>query len=214
MLLRKNLEVHRLEVYTERGVVKGGVAGDVTYMIDCETKKPSRADVEKVCCNRVASPQFGMCVRNLTLASVLAGLDIAAAASARDLVLSQCDAARLAEEYDSAMNTSSLRSTARVFPREVFAWALMAIDEHDVARMHPSGTPDTAVQVLRRSNCRMSRRSSTSRVNQFCYSWICVWHDQRISVLLGSLNRMVGQTCWCKTLMDKLPMFKMTQCDP
>ena len=48
------------------------------------------------------------------------------------------------------MSTSSLRSTARVFPREVIAWALMAIDEHDVARMHPSGTPERASNSLKR----------------------------------------------------------------
>ena len=60
------------------------------------------------------------------------------AVSARDLVLSQCDAAKLAEGYDSAIHTSSLRSTGRVFPRGVIAWALMAIDEQDVASLHPS----------------------------------------------------------------------------
>ena len=145
-----NLETRKLDVFTERGVVKGGVAGDVTYMIDRESNQPFRADVEKVCCNRVASLRFGLCVRNLTLASVLAGPDMTAAASARDLVLSQCDAARLGEEYDSAMNTSLLRSTARVFPREVTAWALMTIDEHDVARMRPSGTPARASKSLKR----------------------------------------------------------------
>ena len=57
---------------------------------------------------------------------------------------------KIVETYDVAMNARSLRSTSRVFPREVKAWAMMAVDEADTPQAHPNGIPDAAVAALRR----------------------------------------------------------------
>ena len=37
-----------------------------------------------------------------------------------------------------------------VFPREILAWAIMAIDEEDVVRLHSNGVPEAAIQDLKK----------------------------------------------------------------
>ena len=54
------MKVH-LEVVTEVNVVKQGLAGDVSYMVDTTILTPFRSVVEKIQCNRLVRPRFGMC---------------------------------------------------------------------------------------------------------------------------------------------------------
>ena len=69
--------------------------------------------------------------------------------TARDVVTTDCGIRKMVETYDAAMNAASLRSTSRVFPQEVVAWAMMAVDEADIPRAHPNGIPIDAVVALK-----------------------------------------------------------------
>ena len=75
---------HKLEVRTELDVVRNGTAGDVTYMVDKETGAPFRGEVERVTCDRLAMPRYAMCIRNLTLTSLLASPSKELTSTARD----------------------------------------------------------------------------------------------------------------------------------
>ena len=48
------------------------------------------------------------------------------------------------------MNATALKGTSRVFPPEVMAWSMIAVDEADVPRAHPNGRPDETVTALKR----------------------------------------------------------------
>ena len=119
-------------------------------MTDTSSMCPFRSVVEKIQCNRLVRPRFGMYIRNLTLSSLLASPEKGLTSSMRSLLTSDCGVAKLTEAYDSVMNIAPLRNTSRVFPREVIAWASMAVDESDVPRLPLNGQPSNAVTSLRR----------------------------------------------------------------
>ena len=141
---------HNLEVKTEHNIVRNGTAGDITYMIDKDSKSPFRGEVEQVQCDRLAMPRYNMYIRNLTLSSILANSSKEMLSTMRDTVLSDCGARKIIDAYEVAMNATSLKGTSRVFPPEVVAWAMIGVDEADVPRVLPDGRPDETIAALKR----------------------------------------------------------------
>ena len=133
----KKSVTRNLEVKVERDIVRNGVAGDITYMIDKDTNAPFRGEVEQVQCDRLAMPRYAMYIRNLTLASMLANPSKEMLLTTRDVVLSDCGIRKIVDTYEVAMNAASLQGTSRGFPPEVVAWAMIGVDEADVLRALP-----------------------------------------------------------------------------
>ena len=61
-----------------------------------------------------------------------------------------CGIRKLVDTYEMAMSATALKGTSRVFPPEVMAWSMIAVDEADVPRAHPKGRPDETVTALKR----------------------------------------------------------------
>ena len=141
---------HNLEVKTEHDIVRNGMAGDITYMIDKDSNAPFRGEVEQVQCDRLAMPRYAMYIRNLTLSSMLANSSKEMLSITRDTVLSDCGTRKIVDAYEVAMNASSLKGTSRVFPPEVVAWAMIGVDEADIPRVLPNGRPDETITALKR----------------------------------------------------------------
>ena len=77
---------------------------------------PFRGVVEKIKCNLLVPPRFGIYIGNLSL---LASSEKDLTATMRSLLTSDCGVAELAEACDSAMNIAPLHNTSRVFPKKV-----------------------------------------------------------------------------------------------
>ena len=99
-----SMETRKLEVHAEWNVSKNGVTGDVFYVRDIDAKLPFCADVEKIQLSRLGLPRFGLYVRNITLAALLASPEHE---RARDVLTSNCAADKLIEMYDTTMSSSS-----------------------------------------------------------------------------------------------------------
>ena len=146
----KRSVARNLEVKTEHDIVRNGTAGDITHMIDKDTNAPFRGEVEQVQCDRLAMPRYAMCIRNLTLASMLANPSKEMLSTTRDVVLSDCGIRKIVDAYEVAMNAASLKGTSRVFPPEVVARSMIGVDEADIPRVLPNGRPDETITALKR----------------------------------------------------------------
>ena len=129
--------------------MRNGNVGDVAYMVDKETNVPFRGEVEQVQCDRLAPPR-SVYIRNLILTSLLASPSKELLSTTRDVVTSDCGIHKLVDTYEMAMNATALKGTSRVFPPEVMAWSMIAVDEAAVPRAHPNGRPDETVTALKR----------------------------------------------------------------